>query len=264
MFRSLLLLLLLSFSCDTGNLIVLADLPSSLNEVSAAQITNKSDLLWVIEDAGNENHLYGLNEKGKIIKDLVVINSKNKDWEDLTSDQNGNLYIGDFGNNSKKRKKFTILKIVNPENAKKEVTAEKIHFTLPKDEKSQDFEAIFLLDNFFYIFSKNDEHSKLFKIPNIVGDNNAKFLANFNLDGKHNKVTSADYYKNKIVLLNHEKAWLLSNFENEDFFKGDIKSFNFNHDSQKEGVCFKNDSTLYISDEYAGMHGGNLYEFMLD
>ena len=66
--------LFLSFGCDTGNLIVQADLPNSLKEVSAVQMTSKSDLLWVIEDAGNSNHLYGLNKKGKIIKDLTITN----------------------------------------------------------------------------------------------------------------------------------------------------------------------------------------------
>ena len=113
----------LSISCDTGNLTVIADLPKSLDEISAAETIPNSNLLWVIEDAGNKNRLYGLNTNGKIIKEIKITNTKNKDWEDLASDSLGNIYIGDFGNNNKNRKVFTILKIEHPEKASNEITS---------------------------------------------------------------------------------------------------------------------------------------------
>ena len=43
-----------------------------------------------------------------------------------------------------------------------------------------------------------------------------------------------------------------------------IRVLEFNHDSQKEGVCFKNDSTLYITDEKSHGKGGNLYELKIE
>ena len=125
-------------------------------------------------------------------------------------------------------------------------------------------EAFFLLNNFFYIFSKNDEKGKLYKVSNTVGNNEALFLTHFKIDGKQNKVTSADCYKNKIILLNHEKVWILGNFKNDDFFKGDIKSLDFNHNSQKEGVCFKDSNTILITDETKKGSGGNIYTFKLN
>ena len=38
----------------------------------------------------------------------------------------------------------------------------------------------------------------------------------------------------------------------------------FNHTSQKEGVCFKDENTLYITDEKARGEGGNLYELKIE
>jgi hypothetical protein len=264
MSRILIFFMLFSFGCSTGELKVIADLPTSLKEVSAIEISSASDLFWVIEDAGNDNKLYGLTLNGKIDKVLDVINAQNIDWEDLTSDDDGNIYIGDFGNNNKNRSEFIIYKVEHPELALKTIKAKSITFSLPKNIKSQNFEAFFLLNNNFYIFSKDKRHGKLFKVPNIIGTHQATFVSNFNLKGKNNAITSADVYNNSIILLNHDKIWKISNFKDDNFFNADIVALEFNHSSQKEGVCFKDKNALYITDEKAHGEGGNLYEFELD
>ncbi len=256
---------LLLTSCDTGNLTVIANIPNHLKEVSAVETVSKSELIWMIEDSGNDNHIYGMDENGTIKKDLTVLNSKNVDWEDLTSDSDGNLYIGDFGNNSKKRKSFTIYKLKNPEHATDKISAEKIDFVLPKDMKSEDFEAFFVLNNHFYIFSKETKKCQMLKVPNKIGTQTAELVREFNLNGKHNRITSADISDDgkTVVLLNHDKVWKISNFESDKFFKGTIEELKFGHDSQKEGVCFINNTTLLITDENNGPEGSNLYAFKL-
>ena len=249
-------------SCNTGKLKVIADLPASLKEISAAETISNSNLIWVIEDSGNKNTLYGLNSDGKIIKNLEISNAPNIDWEDLTSDEKGNLYIADFGNNSKKRKDFSIYKIKNPKNESSKVFAEKINFNLPKSIKSKDFEAFFIFQNSFYIFSKEQKNAVLIKVPNAVGHHEAELVTEFNLAGKNNLITSADISNDgkTVVLLNHDKLWKLSEYTSDYFLKGTIEEFNFDHNSQKEGICFKDENTLYITDEKAHGKGGNLYE----
>lgn len=263
--QNLILSLVLLTSCDTGKLNVIADIPDSLKETSAAETLPNSDLIWVIEDAGNKNNIYGLNTKGDVIKDIDISNASNIDWEDLTSDSEGNLYIGDFGNNSKNRDDFTIYKVANANSDATNITAERINFTLPKEMKSEDFEGFFLLNNYFYIFSKENKTSKLIKVPNQVGKHTAELVTDFNLDGKHHKITSADVSDDgkTIVLLNHDKLWKITNFDGDEFFKGDIEELEFDHDSQKEGVCFKDNSKVYITDEKNKKDGGYLYTFEL-
>ena len=261
---SLILIIYLIISCKTGKLEVIADLPTSLPEISAVEKLPNSDVLWVIQDAGNNNHLYGLNVKGEIVKDLEVTNAENIDWEDLTKDDKGNLYIGDFGNNSEKRKSFTIYK-VNPNTKSKQIKAELIEFDLPKKQKAKDFEAFFLHNGFFYIFSKETKKFITLKAPNKPGKHQAKVISEFNLDGKKNRITSAAISANgkHLFLLNHDKVWEISNFSFDNIFKGKIKAYDFEHNTQKEGVCFKNSKTLYITDEFKKNEGGNLYEFKI-
>nr|WP_321243034.1 hypothetical protein [uncultured Psychroserpens sp.] len=262
----LLFTILISTSCNSGKLTVITDLPSSLKETSAIEKTTTSDILWVIEDAGNKNNLYGLNSKGDIIKDISISNIQNIDWEDLTSDTLGNIYIGDFGNNNKKRENFAIYKVSNPENASAETTAEVISFKLPKNMKSEDFESFFLHNGSFYIFSKTHKKMKLFKVPNTVGDHEASYISEIKLKGKNTKVTSADISSDgkTVVLLNHDKLWKLTDYNADDFFNGTIKAIEFDHDSQKEGINFIVPNKVLITDEKTKNEGGNLYSFSLN
>ena len=257
------ILFLLLFACKTGKLKVIVDIPSYLKEVSAVEMLTGSDLIWVIEDSGNKAKVYAINTEGSVVKILKIKDSKNKDWEDLTSDTMGNIYIGDFGNNAKDRKKFTIYKVSNLTSQEEDSETESITFKLPKSVKSHDFEAFFLLNNTFYIFSKNHEEGVVISVPNIPGKHIANFVTAFNLTGEQNKITSADISDDEktIVLLNRDKVWKLTNFDGDNFFEGTVESLAFNHDSQKEGICFKDNNTIYITDEYNGIHGGNVYEF---
>ncbi|WP_299114445.1 hypothetical protein [uncultured Winogradskyella sp.] len=266
-FKRLIFILLITSACQsTGKLQFEGDISNSLDEVSAAEIINGSDLIWTIQDSGNNSNLYALNTKGKIVKDITITNASNIDWEDLTSDEDGNIYIGDFGNNNEKRKIFRILKIKHQNLNHGSTKAEIIEFTLPKKQDSKDFEAFFIFKNSFYLFSKETKKFVVLKVPNKIGRHEAIIRSDYNLDGKKNKITSADISDDgkTIVLLNHDKIWKLSNFEYDDFFSGDIEALPFEHDSQKEGIGFKTNSTVILSDERNGALGGNLYSFNIN
>lgn len=249
-----------------GQLQFLGDINNSLKEVSAAESIPQSNLIWTIQDSGNDSELIGLNDKGDIIKTITIDNVSNIDWEDLTSDQDGNLYIGDFGNNNKKRKIFRILKIKGEDLNNTNTTADIIEFTLPKKQSSKDFEGFFLWDDSFYIFSKETKKFIVIKVPNKAGRHEAHVHSDFNLDGKDNKITAADISDDGkiIVLLNHDKLWKLSGFKDDDFFSGEIEELPFEHNSQKEGICFRTKTNVVITDERNGTTGGNIYSFDLN
>lgn len=101
--------------------------------------------------------------KGKVIHLVEVTGAKNNDWEDITSDGKGHIYIADIGNNNNSRKKLHIYKIPTWNLLKKkEVEAEEIEFTYaeqteyPADEKDMHFdgEALAYYKDSLYIFTK--------------------------------------------------------------------------------------------------------------
>ena len=90
-------ILLLACQQDTKQIKTVYKFPKSLKEVSGITYSNDTKTLWTLEDSGNANKIYGLDSRGKISKEITISGTKNVDWEDLTKDKEGNLYIGDLG-----------------------------------------------------------------------------------------------------------------------------------------------------------------------
>lgn len=252
-----------------------------LKEASGVEVSSASDLIWVLEDSGNKNNIYGLNSDGSIKQTIKIENAKNVDWEDLTSDKVGNLYIGDFGNNDNARKDLCIYK-VNSDNLKQDVAtaSQKISFYYPEQtefppKKSgllYDAESFFEHNGNFYIFTKNrskgfDGSVFLYKIPNQEGNHKAQLLGTFQACNIYKKcaITSADISPDgkTIAILSASRVYLLTNFSSDDFLGGKTEEIQLPEVTQKEGICFKDNETLLIVDEKDKKTGGNLYEIKI-
>ena len=229
----------------------------------------------MLNDGGNSSKLYGVSPTGEI-KTELKIKAKNNDWEDLTTDNEGNIYIGDFGNNLNKRKNLAILKVSKDSlNNKDKIEIERINFSFPDQTKFPpkkkhmrfDCEAFFYLNSYFYVFTKsrikhNFGLTNLYKIPAKRGNHVAEFIASFKTcDELPCWVTSADISTDgkQVALLTLDAVWLFSDFEGDNFFSGNHVKNQFEFESQKESVCFYDDSTLLIADEKANGEGGKLY-----
>lgn len=278
-FFSIILVSLVTLACqqDSGALTNIYSLPKKLKEVSGISYTNETNLLWTLEDSGNANKIYGLTPEGKIKYEVKISWATNEDWEDITKDQQGNLYIGDFGNNNNDRKDLCIYKINKESLTSEDATpAYKVSFSYPeqqsfppkKKEMFYDVEGFFEFKNNFYLFTKNrskgfDGTTFLYKIPNKQGTHKAQKLAEFKTCDNFNTcaITSAAISpdETKVVLLCHDKIWLFDNFKNDSFLSGNVKELDLEHNSQKEAICFKDNSSLLIADEKTKNIGGNVY-----
>ncbi|MCU7619219.1 hypothetical protein NZ698_18730 [Chryseobacterium sp. PBS4-4] len=255
-------------------------LPKKLKEVSGMALSQDQKMIWAIEDAGNKNVVYGLNRQGELTTDVLVENAENNDWEDITKDAAGNIYIGDFGNNENDRQNLSILKLdlkTDSQKSTKVIQTTKFHyegqteFPPKKSNLLYDCEAFVEKDGSFYLFTKNrskgfDGTFLIFQIPNKEGDFEAKLVGKLKLEGSYSDaaITSATINsKNEIVLLNHKNINVLSGFTATDFSSAKIQKISLNHNSQKEAVVFVDDKTLLIADEKDKKTGGNVYQFSL-
>lgn len=267
-------------SCQNfGQLSFLADLPKDLKEVSGNETIRNSNLIWMLNDGGNESKIYAVSEQGKIKRE-VYIKNKNHDWEDLTSDEKGNIYIGDFGNNLSKRKNLTILKIEEKYLKKKNTEAIRIEFTYENQHKFPpkkkglyfDAEAFFYFKGYMYIFTKSRVHNKygktfLYKLPAKKGKHIAKLIGEFeNCNDLECWITSADISADgkKVALLSQKNILIFSDYKEDNFLSGNVKKIELEHRTQKEGLCFKDNYTLLITDENSHGVGGNLYELKVN
>lgn len=255
-------------------------MPDQLSENSGIAHFGKESV-WIIEDSGNKDHIYRVDYKGKIQRELEVKNAKNNDWEDLTTDDQGNLYIGDFGNNDNRRRNLAIYKLTRPDQEPGDkIDAERIEFRYPeqkefppqKDQLLYDSEAFFYRNGYFYLFTKNRARPftgelSIYRIPLEIGSHNATLLGKISTctERKTCQVTSADISPDgkTVVLLGCGKLWTLNDYTDDRFFEGTLTEIDLEVRTQLESVCFTDDRTLLVSDEVRHKAGGMLYSYSL-
>lgn len=279
----LLLASIVLLSCQQSSelLTTIYSLPKKLKEVSGITYSTDDSLLWTLEDSGNANVLYALNAEGMIAKEVTVKDTDNIDWEDITKDKAGNLYIGDFGNNENERQDLCIYKMDKKSLSNEyAIPAYKISFSYPeqtafppkKKELLYDVESFFEWNGNFYLFTKNrskgfDGTVFIYKVPNSAGMHKAQLIGEFKScdDYSNCAITSAAISPDntKVVLLSHSKIWLFENFSSDDFLSGTKTETELQHNSQKEAICFKDNATLLIADEKVKKTGGKLYEISI-
>lgn len=276
---------ILLYGCQesSSQMEMVCKLPKKLKEVSGMQWAKGGHFFYAIQDSGNESFVYEINLRGNQIVQLMI-NAENTDWEDLTSDKDGNLYLGDFGNNDNNRKDLCIYKVglsAIEDKTTVPLPDYKISFYYPeqtefppkKKELLYDCEAFFELNGFFYLFTKNrskgfDGTMLIYKVPNKEGNHAAQLLGKYKTGDDYNTsaITGAAISPDgsKFVLLSHSKALLFEDFKGDDFLNGKVTQLELNHYSQKEAVCFKDNNTLLIADEKDKKTGGNIYQVNIE
>jgi len=253
-------------------------LPKIIQESSGLIIYNDS-LFITHNDSGDKPILYFINFKGELIHQITVSNAINNDWEEITKDTQGNIYIGDFGNNLNTRKNLTIYKIAS-ENLLKttHVVAKIITFSYPNqtafppEETSlnYDAEAMCFHNDTLWIFTKCRAvpfhgNSYIYAVPSQPGNYNAiskgKLFIGDNGFAK-DAITGAAYGDSTLYLTTYNRILVYEILNNSFRFKKTIATTPY---SQKEAIAISGDnSTLLLTDEVQKIiGGGNLYKIHL-
>jgi hypothetical protein len=272
----LIFICLLVFQCMTGmaqnNPVLLAPLPAVMIESSGIEVNGVNDI-WTHNDSGDYGRIFKIDTLGNLLRTLYLSIDTAMDCEDITQDDYGNYYIGDFGNNLNDRTDLQIYKIPNPDSVTEDtVVTQIIYFHYPDQHMfppdstliNFDCEAMFHYGDSLYIFSKSrgiSTYCRMYRLPDQPGNYTALLIDSFNTG---NWITAADISPSgkTMVLFSEMKIWLFKNFTGSDFFGGSAQQINMDF-SQKEGIVFVNDSLVYITDEKLLTSGGNLYKMDL-
>jgi hypothetical protein len=246
------------------SLTTLGNLPGLVNESSGIQATSEG--IWTHNDSGGDPELYLLDSNANLLRTLVVDGATNIDWEELASDGVGNFYIGDFGNNANNRTDLVIYKIPPPATIPGDtVTAQAIYYNYPDQtafpppvsQQNFDMEAMVHAAGRLWLFSKNrtdpfNGYTRLYRLPDQPGTWTAQLVDSFYTGSGpaiNDWVTGADVSPDRsaFVLLGYDKLWLFRCYGSNPL-GGQVHELTLPF-SQKEGVSFRNDHELVISDE---------------
>ncbi|MGB5026423.1 MAG: T9SS type A sorting domain-containing protein [Saprospiraceae bacterium] len=285
--NSILLLMILSLSLksQTTSWTLKCILESKLQHSSGILTLNEGQTFWTQVDNSSPAELYEIDLNCKILRTVKIIGVSKTDWEEITTDYQGNIYLGDFGNNNNSRQdlKIYILRAI-ASNLSDSILPELIQFNYNNQtafppaaaNRNFDMEAMVWYQDTLHLFSKNRTdpftgYTYQYKIPAIPGTYAVHPADSFKTgDGPDVFfwITGAAFnpIDTELILLSHDRLWKFSGFEGSRFFSGKNSLITLPTYSQKEGICYAKENTWYLTDEYFSSLriGGNLYEMKLE
>ena len=200
------------------------------------------NVYWTHNDSGDKARIFPITRDGEIIKPdwakdyqgILIPNAVNVDWESITTDNQGNLIIGDTGNNSNTRRDLTlyIVKEPYPWETVKTSVFQSIKFSyqdlkeIPPAKMNYDTEAVFWRNGKLYILTKHrsDDYTTLYTIdsPDLLAENTARLIQEFD---SHGRATDANASTdgNKVLMLTLNGIWLFQpQDDSENIFLGEI------------------------------------------
>ena len=225
-------------------------LPVCIGENSGLVKAWQDGYYWTHNDSGGSPELYMINAAGLMFDTLRVPNSVNIDWEDLAKDKKGNIYIGDFGDNSNRRNDLTIYK--RGYSGTEKITFEYADKT-PADSSNLvfDCEAFFWNNDSLYLFTKSwnkgQKLTKLYVLPDKPGHYKVSPIDQSFLK---TQVTGADISPDgsKFALITYGKIMIYNIRNGQINFKSPSKCIKIGK-NQTEAIVFENDHRLVFSNE---------------
>jgi hypothetical protein len=239
-------------------------LPSILAENSGIIIYN--NLIWFINDSGNDPVVYGYDRsRNEIVRSVAIRNTNNIDWEDITQNEDF-IFIGDFGNNMGNRQNLGIIKIrktdldqdtdtIAPVGIIKFSFEDQTDFSSTiKNNTSFDCESFIATHDHLILFTKDwlGYKTRMYRLPLIPGTYSAEFMAQWEVESL---ITSAAWSSDtrKLYLMGYILApilWIFNDFDPEDGTFSDSQKTSFNNFGvQTEGILITDDGNILISSE---------------
>tara|TARA_B100000519_G_scaffold171998_1_gene158589 strand:- start:3212 stop:4138 length:927 start_codon:yes stop_codon:yes gene_type:complete len=150
----------------------------AINECSGIAKSNQFEgIYWVHNDSAGGSDLYAINRLGELLA-VIPTSIPNTDWEDITTDNAGNLFIGDFGNFNNIRRNLAIhvLQEPDPSTDPSDVAHRSFPFAFPDQKEFPpkrrlfDCEALFWADGSLFLLTKSlgDTYTRLYRFARLI------------------------------------------------------------------------------------------------
>jgi hypothetical protein len=113
------------------------DAPAA-TELSGLVLSN-SGVLWTLNDSGDTPRVFGLDRRGRLLREVAVSGAEAVDWEDIAV-RGRTLYVGDIGDNGAQRPEVAVYRFGEPGPGITSVAAERIALRYP--DGAHDAEAL--------------------------------------------------------------------------------------------------------------------------
>lgn len=243
-----------------------------LKESSGIAASRKHEgIYWTHNDSGSGARVFAFGRDGKSAGRFQVTGAKNRDWEDIAigpGPEAGRayLYIGDIGDNERKRRSITVYRVPEPVPGKDGRTVAAQSMTLRYPDGPHDAEALMVhpATGAVYIVTKSqlsDRRTAVYSVPAFRGGKTQTLrqVARIRLPGLlaltllAHGITAGDISPDgrHVVLAGYLGAWeaeLPPNAKSFDvIWEGDWNEMSVGRLDQGEGVCYRADGGAILA-----------------
>ncbi len=148
----------------------------NIKELSGIVPSMNQEGYWGHNDNGNDPIVYRFNEQGEILQS-VSIQGENIDWEAMTTDYAGRLFIADTGDNNRLRSTYQIYQFNEPNPEVLQINPTMFQFEY-QNRKSNDCEAVFYMNEKLYLITKAKESDNTTLYSLILDETKGRLTAN--------------------------------------------------------------------------------------
>lgn len=232
-------------------------------------------VLWTLNDSGNSATIYPVSLNGALLSSsqssgIKIDGAENFDWESITSDKQGTLYIADTGQNIDLARTQIIYQIKEPADiqaTRRESVVREIAFNYEDQSgffmsrNEFDVEAVFYSDHHIHLLTKGwgKSISKWYRLQQSEEFGNAaRLLTRINFGKALITGAEVDQSGLRLAVLAKRSIWLFTREAlGQNWFSSDIKYLRTRDIGVTEGITFYG-NRLYISNE-----SGQLYTIEL-
>jgi len=137
---------------------------------------------WTHNDSGDRARVFAIGLDGRVRGEFQVEGARNVDWEDIATDDAGNLYLADCGNNLNVRKDLVVYRVAEPDDVESGgiLRVQSRHAFRYADQKvfpdmacfNFDAEGLFWMEGDLWILTKHrtTRGTRLYRLPLGEGD----------------------------------------------------------------------------------------------
>jgi len=223
-----------------------------------------SETYFTHNDSGDSARFFRFDLKGAVKNEYRVTNAKNVDWEDMaTAKLNGvpYVFVGDIGDNSKRRKSIFVYRVPEPDGTARDVSADATYeLTYPNGPQNAETLIVHPKTGDIYVISKSTGDSQVYVLssPKAGGKYTLKQLGKFRVGGfikESRRVTGGAFSPDgrHVVVRTYMGAYEFPvKSAGAEWWKEEPRKIRTNFDNQGEAITYSlSCSELYTTSEFS-------------
>ncbi|MCC7264570.1 MAG: hypothetical protein IT369_18815 [Candidatus Latescibacteria bacterium] len=205
---------------------------------------------WTLNDSGNPPVLYATRPDGSLINEFPVQGAENRDWEALALDKQGRLWIGEIGNNSRRREDLCVYVVAEPDPYTTATLPVLARYTYRYPAENVDAEGLFISGGLPYLLSKEQDRAVLYRFPALHPDEQV-VLQRLGEAHEARLVTDAALSRDgtRLALCTYDRVWIYEGKAGDPAALIAAKPWSLAHDFAVEANAFDDYDLVLTSEE---------------